>query len=212
MKLNQQLSVEQRYSSAAISRLSALEAAQMLKIFTFYQNSQQFQFFDRFLTPSQTNTIKTKTPSHFSAATLSNDQMIWGFDDTNTRLIKYNPILEAVVLQTDMQYFLPANAQIKALKEYGNRLYLWQNNELVVFDFLGNPLQKLPVDVEKSFTFYNNQLYYPAGRQVHVYDLLTMQQKRYDFSLVQEIRFVVRVENRLFLITKDQVKVFQFEP
>lgn len=208
MKLNQQLSIEQQYSSASIPMLTSLEATQMLKIFTFYQNSQQFQFFDRFLTASQANRIKTKEAAHFSAATLSSDQMIWLFNDINVQLIKYNPILEEVILKTDMQYFLPARAQVKALKEYGNRLYLWQNNELMIFDFLGNLIQKLPVEVERPFTFYKDQLYFSAGKDVYVYDLETMQQKKYVFPLTQEIRFVVRIENRIFLITKDQIKVF----
>ncbi|WPP52553.1 hypothetical protein [Catalinimonas niigatensis] len=212
MKLNKQLVVEQNHSSVYIPRLTSLEAAQMLKVFTFYQNSQQFQFFDRFLTPSPTNTIKTKMPSHFSAATLSNDQMIWLYDDTHLQLIKYNPILEEVILKIDIQYFLPVNAQVKALKEYGNRLYLWQNNELLVFDFLGNLIQKLPVDISKPFSFYENQLYYSEGTQVCGYDLSTMQQKRYSFPLSQEIRFVIRIESHFFLFTKDQLKVFEFEP
>lgn len=75
-KYDRQLEEVQSYSSPALGKITSLDATQMLKVFAFYENRQEFQYFDRFLTPSQTSSIKTAPFSHFSAATLSNDQMI----------------------------------------------------------------------------------------------------------------------------------------
>lgn len=210
-KYDKKLEVLQTYSSPTLNRITSLDATQMLKVFAFYESSQEFQFFDRFLTPSQTSQIKVAPFSHFNVAALSNDQMIWLFDENNIQLVKYNPIQENLVLQVDLKYFLPERAEVKALKEYGNRLFLWQDNEILVFDFLGNLISKLPIKINHSFQISNDQLYYAIDNEVYFFDLLTSEQKKYIISGVEDIRFVSLMDKKLVVITKQQIRIFLWE-
>ncbi|MDF9795511.1 hypothetical protein OKW21_000774 [Catalinimonas alkaloidigena] len=210
-KYDRQLEEVQSYSSPALGKITSLDATQMLKVFAFYENRQEFQYFDRFLTPSQTSSIKTAPFSHFSAATLSNDQMIWLFDENNIQVVKYNPIVENVVLKVNLHYFLPERADVQSLKEYGNRLYLHQGNEILVFDFLGNLIDKLPIEINQPFQISNNQLYYASGKDVFFVNLLTMEQKKYSLRSTDDIKFVILMEERLVTITNKQIKVHLME-
>lgn len=207
-KYDKQLEISQTYSSPTLNRITSLDATQMLKVFAFYESSQEFQFFDRLLTPSQTAPIKVAPFSHFSVAALSNDQMIWLFDENNIQLVKYNPLQENLVLQVNLQYYLPEKAEVKALKEYGNRLFLWQDNEILVFDFLGNLISKLPIKISQPFQISDNQLYYPIDNEVYFFDLLTSEQKKYIISGVEDIRFVILMDKNLVVVTKQQIRTF----
>ncbi|MEK6479217.1 hypothetical protein WJR50_16845 [Catalinimonas sp. 4WD22] len=210
-KYDQHLEVLQTYSSPTLNRVSNLDATQMLKIFAFYESSQEFQFFDRFLTPSQTAQIKVAPFSHFSVAALSNDQMIWLFDENNLQLVKYSPIQEDLILKVDLQYFLSERAEIKTLKEYGNRLFLWQDNEILVFDFLGNLINKFPIEIDHPFQISSNQLYYAIDNKVYFFDLLTSTQEKYIIPGVEDIQFVILIDKNLVVITDQQIKTFLLE-
>lgn len=126
-------------------------------------------------------------------------------------MVKYNPIVENVVLKVNLHYFLPERADVQSLKEYGNRLYLHQGNEILVFDFLGNLIDKLPIEINQPFQISNNQLYYASGKDVFFVNLLTMEQKKYSLRSTDDIKFVILMEERLVTITNKQIKVHLME-
>jgi len=205
-KYNYRLEAQQEFSAPYLSELTSLEASQMLKVFTFYQNSQQFQFFDRFLTPTSRATIESEDLTHFSVATLSSDQKIWLFDNNSVQIVKYNPILEAIEQRIDTRYFLPEEASIKAIKEYKNRLYLWYNKEVIVFDFLGNLIKKLPIVVDaSSFHFYQDHLYFVKNKEMHSFHLASLEQKKYVLPVDREVLHAIILDKKVFLFTKSKL-------
>ena len=205
------LEKQETYSNQQLETISALDAGQMLRIFAFYEETQQFQFFNRFLNPLH----PPKGFSHKSGtaqigtATMSSDQMIWLVDEANLRLQKYNPILEQVILSMDLSYYVTGVLEAKSLKERNNQLFLHQQDEILVFDFMGNFISKLPLQISGPFSIYENRLYYCQDNQVFVYRLDNMQTTSVHTLREEDVEFVIGTKDKLYLFSKKKIRALR---
>ena len=201
---------QESFSEQQIRLISSLDADQLLRIFAFYEENQKYQLFNRFLNPMHPpRDFKLKANSRLNSATMSSDQMIWLVDETNFRLLKYNPILEEVILDTDLSYYINGTLQVNQLQEHNNRLFLHQQNEILVFDFMGNFISKLPLTLEGPFTFYGQTLYYCGDGQILVYDLASLQTTSTGFHPRKKINFMLSADDKLFLFSVKQLIVIR---
>lgn len=207
-KYDTSLEVIQTYTAPTLSGITTLDARQMLKVFAFNEGSQQFQFFDRFLTPSPTAQVKSEPFSHYSAACLSSDQMLWLYDENNMQLIKYNPVQQNIVSQIDLGFYLPDQAEVKALKEYGNRVYLWQNQTIMVFDFLGTLINTLPIEVEQNFYIHESVLYHFSEKKLMTFNLQTQEQNSIFLQISGKIQFIQCIRQKLLVLTDNRIWIY----
>ncbi len=209
-RYSSQFQKQESYSNPQFSMISTLDAEQMLRIFTFYRETQQFQFFNRFLTPLQppANFLLGGT-SQVGAAAMSSDQMIWLIDEANLRLLKYNPILENVMITTDLTYYIDGSLNVKNLQEHNNRLFLHQQDEMLVFDFMGNFISKLPPKIEGPSAFYGQKLYYCHDEQLFVHHLESMRTTFTGININKEVSFILCTGEKLFLVLDDNVIAYK---
>ena len=197
-------------SEARFNTVSYVDANQMLKLFIFYQTTQQYQFLNRFLNPLQPpQNIESEGFAQYSAATLSDDQMIWLVNEDRLRLQKYNPILQEVIVDTDLSYFLTGDEQTKTLQEHNNRLYLHHQQEILMFDSMGNFMSKLPFETEQPFCLYRENLYYIQEERLLRYDVGTMETTSVDIVPPEEVRFLFCDDKILFLFSSQRVIVYR---
>ncbi len=201
------------FSSIDIRGLSTLDAGQMLKIFAFYGHSQQFQFFNRYLLPiSQPAIIQSGTGRQFEAAAFSSDQMIWLLDGSNSTLLKYHPILEEFILEADLHYYLKSGGKLSQIREYGNRLYLQQDDEIIVLDYQGNYLQKLPVSIAGDFSFFGNRMFFLQDNEIVIYDLNSMEIHSSGISPSARVIFICVGQEAVFLFSDDKLFRYRYLP
>ena len=194
--------------------IRALDASQMLKVFAFYEESQQFQFFDRFLNPLQPprsfgfDQMAGSSSYQVNAATMSADQTLWLLDETRFSLIKYHPILEQIIVDVDLSYYANQNLEVRELKEYNNRLFLHHKDEILVFDALGNYINKLPLSVNDSFAIFGESVYYLEQDEVWTYNLANMQTLPIGITSKEPVSHMLCSGDKLYLFLPDKLKVF----
>lgn len=194
-------------SEARFNSIRSIDANQMLKVFVFYQTTQQYQFLNRFLNPLQPpQNIEAEGFAQYDAATLSEDQMIWLVNNDRVRLQKYNPILQEMIIDTDLSYFLVGEGPTKSLQEHNNRLYLHHQWEIMMFDAMGNFMSKLPFETEKPFTLYRESLYYLEEGKLLRYHLGTMETIIVNLTPPEKIKFMLCGDDmRFFLFTSRKI-------
>lgn len=200
------------FSSIDIRGLSTLDAGQMLRIFAFYGHSQQFQFFNRYLLPISQPAIIQSGTGQFEAAAFSSDQMIWLLDGSNSRLLKYHPILEEFILEADLHYYLKSGGKLRQIREYGNRIYVQQDDQIIVLDYQGNYLQKLPVSTPGDFSFFGNRMFFLQDNKIFIHDLNSMEIHESGISPTAQVRFICVGQEVVFLFSDDKLFRYRYLP
>lgn len=197
-------------NEGSTDQISNINAAQVLKIFAFYQNTQEFQLFNRLLNPIQPpQSFQTEIFARYSAATISSDQMIWLVNDDRLRLQKYNPILQEVIIDTDLSYYIEGDVEIKSLLEHNNRLYMQQHQEILIFDFMGNFLSKLPLEVYGSFSLHHDGLFFLQGEKLAKYHLGKMEMREVGIKFRDDLTHILSSNDSHYLFSGKKLIVFR---
>jgi hypothetical protein len=160
------------------SAIGSLEAWQMLRVFVFYDKSQQYIFLDRFLNASQPHFLKDVTPGNALHATIGEDNSLWLINETSLSLEKYDLRTGSQLVNTPFQLFLEQDFQFFKIKTYQNKVFISMGKQgMLVFDTFGNFVQKLPLDNITNFDFCDDGLYYLNQNQIHYYNLHTFQER-----------------------------------
>lgn len=161
------------YSPSQPQQVSFLEAFNTIRIFSFYKDLQEFNYFDRFLTFENSINFDQAIIGFARAACTSSDNSIWVFDDTDLNLKKYDPIAIKVLQSSNCTPLLDDSShQINSIKEYQNKVYLMdQGKGLLIFDNMGNYINKLSIDGLQSFSFFKNTLFALSKSKIIALDL-----------------------------------------
>ncbi len=157
--------------------VGSIEAWQMLRVFVFYGQSQQYLYLDRFLNATEPQLLSEFTNGFVSHATPGEDNSIWLINETALSLEKYDLRTARQVVNTDLLLFVEEDYQFTDIKTYQNKVYInLKKQGILVFDLFGNFIQKLPLENVSHLNFYNDTLYYPDGTFLHKYNLYSFQE------------------------------------
>lgn len=200
----------QRNQLSGVKKPASIQAGQSLRLFGFYQAAQQFQYFDRLLTPSPLYDLPDEDNSFYSHASPSSDNGIWLWDASRLALKKYNPALDEINLTNSVHFYLKKDHNISQLQEYQNRVYLNDSqHEIMIFDLSGNYIQKLPVTNIEHFSFYRNELYWLKDGILYFYHLYNMRRRQMKLPGPDTAQFVVLAENYLYLLTEAEMWIYR---
>jgi len=195
------------------SAISSIEAWQMLRVFVFYDKSQQYIFLDRLLNASQPQLLKDVIHGFASHATTGEDNSLWLINETSLALEKYDLRTGRQLVSTDLTLFLDKDFQFFRLKTYQNKLYISMGRQgMLVFDAFGSFIQKLPLDNITHFNFYNDELYYLNENYIHFYNLYTFQERFIAFPAKTEPLYGLVVLDSVMLITERMMYLFRLVP
>lgn len=196
------------YSPIKPGNITSLEAWNSIRIFAFYKDFQQFTLFDRFLGPLPKIDLPEELTGFGRVATVSADNQIWIFDDSEFSLKKYDIERLTLISKTNCDLILNANDyDIIMLKEYQNQLYIIDKiNGILIFDNFGNFKKKI---LEKNIdyvAFYKDELYY-LNKDELLFLNLYLGDKR-SIKLPSEYNKVIMGEKYLYLFSKDKIDLF----
>lgn len=201
------------YQDADTRFVTILDAGSSLRLLAFYKDRQSYQYFDRTLTPSPILHLQNAQSGFFSLATASADNSIWLWDATQLQLKKYKPALGDFTAEISTRYYLDDSADVNQISEYQNKLYVNDNkNEILVFDILGNYIQKLPLTNVAHFNFVGDELYWRKGSSMYLYHLYNMQSRKInlpDMPAAEKIFAVFLKEDRMIVIAQKEMFIYR---
>lgn len=193
--------------------ITELDAGPSLRLFAFYKDRQSYQYFDKTLTPSPVLHLQNTQADFFSLAAASADNSIWLWNATQLQLKKYKPALGDFTTKIPARYYLNKGADINQISEYQNRLYVNDaKNEILVFDILGNFIQKLPLTSVRHFRFAGDELYWRNGSSIYLYHLYNMQSRKINLPDIpdgENICSVFLKEDRVIIILQKEMLIYR---
>lgn len=198
------------HSPEKIGTVTSLETWSALRIFAFYQDNQEYQELNRFLTPTTRGDLNAEGLNFISVATPSADNQLWLVDESDLSLKKYNPQKRTVSIETPFGLMLSGKKyQINHIREYQNLLFLAEEHTgIIIFDNLGNYIKTLPANSVKYFNFVGDKIYYIEDNAAIFTDIYTLRSD--SKSLPEKARYMLLVENNLILFYNSGFSVYKW--
>lgn len=179
-KYNKEGELLYHYSPQKKAKPTLIESWQGLRVFIYYQAFQEYLFLNRFLTDSERYNLQRFNLSQFSGlATLSGDNHLWLMNSNTMMLSKLDidsgeTLLENILsLSLTVTDFSPA-----FIREYQNLLFIAdQKNGILVFDNLGNYMEKIGGESIDFFSFHKNNLIIAKEGQIVLIDIYSKQKR-----------------------------------
>lgn len=188
--------------------INNIEGTNTIRVFCFYKELQEFNYFDRFLTFDNSIKLDPLVIGFAKTATISSDNTIWIFDESDYNLKKYDPVLQKTLQTVNCNLlFEQGDHNISYMKEYQNKLYMIDKDSGVyVFDNMGNFNRFITLSDVNQVSFYENNMYALCGNklyQFHLYDNLSIDEK----ILKSNYSFFFRSEEHIYLFNNYGYKI-----
>ncbi|MTI22403.1 hypothetical protein E1176_15330 [Fulvivirga sp. RKSG066] len=197
------------FSPQKKGNITLVEAFNQLKIFIFYEYFQEYLYLDRFLTNS--NRFDAREITDFAGLiTSSMDDNLWVVDLVDFGLKKFNITYGQFTIQTSFDLILdPDNYDITYLREYQGKVFMSDSQSgIMIFDNLGNYLQRLDYKNVNYFNFIGNELYFLQNNEIILYDLYNKIEKRIPLNKTPFLTLISG--NQLWTIDKKYVRLYDF--
>lgn len=193
---------------------SHLEAWLTLKVFLYYEAFQEYVILDRFLNTSEPFGLNEELIGYASVASLSSEENIWLFDNTDFSLKKYEPLLDRLLVNTPLDLVLdPDDYRIVYMREYQNLLLLSDfNSGILLFDNLGNLKKKLDYPGVSYVGVLGNSLCFAQGKRFVVYDLYTQEERSVALPAGESWKFATLVPGKWVLVSDGLLKIMEIPP
>ena len=191
------------YSPERKGALTSIDTQNPLKILVFYSGLQQFHYLDRFMVASN-QFVPRQPESTITVMTSSTDNLLWLIDMEELVLKKYDPRYNQVILERPFDLLFEGDAlDIYDMKEYNGRLYIAISENVLIFDLLGNYLEKLQVKGLSHLQFYNEYLYYTADGKLLLVNLKN--KSEHTLPLNRQAIQAALTDKYLFLLDKEGI-------
>jgi hypothetical protein len=202
------------FSPPRQGRLTQLEAAWSVNIFSFSADLQEYRILDRFLNSLYENGFLLADINLAKAATLGNNNVVWVWDESDLSL-KSLDYLRNLVLQSQPLNLIVNSKDLEVIdiREFKNRLFMNILNEgIFIFDNQGNLIRKIKLMLTEKMCFYNEHLFWIENDF-----LMSMSIKSQEvFKVAQMDRSVstsIQIgQDRLALIQKDKILLYESPP
>ena len=190
--------------------INNIEATNTIRVFCFYKELQEFNYFDRFLTFDNSIKLDPQVIGFAKIATISSDNTIWIFDESDYNLKKYDPVLQKTLQNVNCNLLLKqGDHNISYMKEYQNKLYMLDKDSGVfIFDNMGNfnkyielpDVHQLSFYADHMFALCNNKLY-----KINLYDILPAEEQ----ILIGTYSFFFYSEEHIYLFNNEGYKIIK---
>ena len=197
------------YAPAQVNDISTLEARFGVKIYAFYQDTQSFTIFNRFLQVIEHHQLPNKLFGFAQVVGWSSDQSMWVWDNQEQLLKKYNPVTQEILLTTNP--FAGKEVDISKIYEYQNRLYVFDNLQGIwVFDNLIN-LIEIHHDLSESIANYFGGEYLYCVVKNKIISKNLYNKENFIFTLNEAIiaEQIYYTHDKFYLFSKNKCSVFK---
>ncbi|TFV94420.1 hypothetical protein E4S40_10370 [Algoriphagus kandeliae] len=198
------------FSPARQAKLSQLEAAWSVTIFSFSEDLQEYRILDRFLNPIAERNFLDASVNLPKAATLGNNNIVWVWDESDLSL-KRMDYLRNLILDIQPLNLITSvkSLQISALKEYKNRLFaLIPNEGVLVFDNQGNLLLDLKLPKVEKLSLYKDYLLWLENGNLMGYNLSQQTIENIQAFTASVDSYVFVGQTKLLLVQGEKIEIY----
>lgn len=201
------------YSNKRLGTITSADVLNPLKIILFYRDFSRIVFLDNTVTENgNALNLEDYQLELASLACASFDNGIWLYDPVRYLLVRYNQQLQETVRITNLNQILGYAPQPNFLMEYENVLYMNDPQQgILKFDIFGTYLSTIPIKGLEKFQVSDERLIYlRGGNEMNVFGLKTLQSDTLKVPTMDHID-ARWWKNRLYLLRKDSLTVFQYK-
>lgn len=162
IKVNQKGEQLLNFSPSKIGRVKQIDVWSPFKIATYYDSFQEMVVLNRFLIETVRYDFDDFNLGFVSNASLNFQQNLWVIDESDFSLKLLDMVNGDILVNQPFFQFLDAkDHDITFLKEYQSQLFIVDNEYgILIFDNLGNSINKLEVKGIQSLGFEKDTYYY----------------------------------------------------
>jgi hypothetical protein len=201
------------YSNKRLGSITSADVLNPLKIVLFYRDFSRIVFLDNTVTENgNALNLEDYQLELASLACASFDNGLWIYDPVRYLLVRYNQQLQESVRITNLNQILGYAPQPNFLMEYENILYMNDpEHGILKFDIFGTYLTTIPIKHLEKFQVTDERLIYlRGGNEMNVFGLKTLQSDTLKVPTIDHID-ARWWKNRLYLLRKDSLTVFQYQ-
>ncbi len=202
------------FSPLRQGRLTQLEAAWSVNIFSFSADLQEYRILDRFLNPLYENGFLLADVNLAKAATLGNNNVVWVWDESDLSLKSLDYLRNLVIQSQPLNLIVNSkDLEVIDIREFKNRLFMNILHEgIFIFDNQGNLIRKIKLILNEKMCFYNEHLFWIENDF-----LMSMSIKSQEVFKVAKLNSPASTsiqigQDRLALIQKDKIMLYESPP
>lgn len=198
------------YSPSRQARITQLEAAWTVNIFTFSKDLQRFELFDRFLNPITSRDLNDYDIGLARTGTLGNNNSIWVFDESNLSLKRVDYRRQSVLQSQPLNLVLEEQEwEVLDLKEAKNILFMRVPGRVVLFDNQGNFLKRLSVPGENHLSISGDHLYNIENGNIVEYKWNTGMKTAFNLPSVYKNHYIKSSSDILVFYNQSRILIYQ---
>ena len=210
-KLNKQGEIQSTFSPQKRGEPTILETWQGLRVFVFYKAFQEYLLLNRFLSnENRINTALEDLSAFIGLATLSNDNNLWLFNDRDLILTKRDINNQEVLFEAQLNLGTEfTRLEAYYMRAYQSYLFISTNNGILLFDNLGNYLDKFVDEKTEFFSFMNDSLLYSVSNTLHFISI--KEQIKREIKLPISPQFILTENNQVFAFKGTDLIIYTIE-
>lgn len=210
-KFSEDTELVAEYNQASTDTPDIIEAWSGMRVISFNRDKQNYTLFDRFLRPLGSYTIDQALSIDSYLCTISGDNSIWVFDQSDYSLKKINTQLQSVEVEVfiDRKQF-KAGHNFNFIRDYQNMLFLNDPGiGILIFNNIGKQLRTLEFKGLEYFNFLGMDLYYVKDKQLHLHDLYTGDHETIELPLAP--RFALLTDETMLLVDEQAIHFYRID-
>jgi hypothetical protein len=190
--------------------ITLVEPWNPLRVFVYYREQQKIVLLDHHLEVLQSVSIDPSlaVEPYLVSPSVNN---FWILDKADYSLKKIEFKTSRVLEEVSAKLVAGAEHDFTFLREYQNQLFLIdQKSGIDILSNLGKAIHTFPLRNARYLGFLGQEFYYLENGTVHFYDLYT--EDRHDLAVDPSAQFVLLTDERMVLIKKGTVEVWEYKP
>lgn len=198
------------FSPPRQGKLSQLEAAWTVNIFSFSTDLQEYRVLDRFLNPLVEKGFFNSNINLAKVATLGNNNIVWIWDESDLSLKRWDYLRSVVLDSQPLNLILDdLTLAVTEIREFKNRLFMnVPGSGIFIFDNQGNLLQKIKLPAINRLSLYKEHLLWIESGSLMAHTITTNETHNLCKISEEKIEFIQIGQNRLILAQKDKILVY----
>ncbi|MBI1288639.1 MAG: hypothetical protein GC178_13795 [Flavobacteriales bacterium] len=201
-----------KYQFSDLSRgaITQLDTRNPMKLLLFYPTYSLIVFLDNTLSRSQPSVdLNTLQLELVQLACTSFDNGFWVYDPVSFRLLRYDQGLKVTNDVANVNQLVGAEINPNQMVEADSWVYMNDpDHGVFVFDSFGTYSKLIPIKGAERIQVRPNGIFFEFEDRLVKYDLLNFEQSEIELP-VQEFESVSIEKNRLFVLQKDAVLVYE---
>lgn len=211
IKLDEKGEMLSRFSKKDFGNITSIDARDPLRIIVFYKSFAMLRSLDNKLSEQTTIDLRTLELQDPTLVCSADVQGFWVYDNSTSRLTKYNAKLQAVSISNDLNKTVNEKINASDLMETDNWLVMNNGIDALIFDKLGNFFKTVAIpEGTTQIQMMRDNLVMFGGGSMNSIDLRKGSISKMDLPAgCLSCKFFVSA-GHLYVLDKNKLKAFSF--